>query len=70
MPIINASKIENGTLNGADYGATISLILDHSEPGQAPGCTATPTTRSGSSWKAISPSSSARLANRWEPGTS
>jgi len=36
MPIINASTLETGTLKGEDSGATISLILDHSEPGQGP----------------------------------
>jgi quercetin dioxygenase-like cupin family protein len=36
MPIINASTLTTGNLKGADYGATISLILDHSEPGQGP----------------------------------
>jgi quercetin dioxygenase-like cupin family protein len=36
MPIINASALTTGNLKGADYGATISLILDHSEPGQGP----------------------------------
>jgi len=36
MPIINASTLGTGNLKGADYGATISLILDHSQPGQGP----------------------------------
>jgi len=36
MPIINASTLETGTLKGEDSGATISLILDHSEPGHGP----------------------------------
>src|SRR5437763_8182350 len=36
MPIINASTLETGTLKGEDSGATISLILDQSEPGQGP----------------------------------
>jgi mannose-6-phosphate isomerase-like protein (cupin superfamily) len=36
MPIIKAGQLPNGNLKGADYGATISLILDHSEPGQGP----------------------------------
>jgi quercetin dioxygenase-like cupin family protein len=36
MPIINAQALEDGHLLGADHGATISLILDHSEPGQGP----------------------------------
>jgi mannose-6-phosphate isomerase-like protein (cupin superfamily) len=36
MPIINASALETGTLRGAEHGATISLILDRSEPGRGP----------------------------------
>jgi quercetin dioxygenase-like cupin family protein len=36
MPIINARELATGNLTGADYGATVSLILDHSEPGQGP----------------------------------
>jgi quercetin dioxygenase-like cupin family protein len=36
MPVINATALEAGTLKGADHGATISLIFDHSEPGHGP----------------------------------
>lgn len=36
MPVLNASTLENGNLKGADHGATISLILDDSEPGHGP----------------------------------
>ena len=36
MPVINADALKTGNLKGAEYGATISLILDHSEPGQGP----------------------------------
>jgi mannose-6-phosphate isomerase-like protein (cupin superfamily) len=36
MPVINASTLETGNLKGADHGATISLILDNSEPGHGP----------------------------------
>lgn len=36
MPVINSSTLQTGTLKGAEHGATISLILDHSEPGQGP----------------------------------
>jgi mannose-6-phosphate isomerase-like protein (cupin superfamily) len=36
MPLIAASSLPSGNLKGADYGATISLILDHSEPGHGP----------------------------------
>jgi quercetin dioxygenase-like cupin family protein len=36
LPIINAAALATGNLKGVDHGATISLILDHSEPGQGP----------------------------------
>ncbi len=36
MPVINESELQTGNLKGADHGATISLILDHSDPGQGP----------------------------------
>jgi mannose-6-phosphate isomerase-like protein (cupin superfamily) len=36
MPVINESSLPTGNLRGADHGATISLILDHSEPGHGP----------------------------------
>lgn len=36
MPLINASSLPTGNLRGADCGATISLIIDHSEPGHGP----------------------------------
>jgi mannose-6-phosphate isomerase-like protein (cupin superfamily) len=36
MPIVNASELETGTLKGEDSGATISLILDRSDPGHGP----------------------------------
>jgi quercetin dioxygenase-like cupin family protein len=36
MPIINAGTLETGNLKGADHGATISLIFDHSRPGEGP----------------------------------
>jgi quercetin dioxygenase-like cupin family protein len=36
MPVIKASTLKNGNLRGADHGATISVILDHSGPGQGP----------------------------------
>ncbi len=36
LTIINASNLETGTLKGAEHGATISLILDHSEPAAGP----------------------------------
>jgi mannose-6-phosphate isomerase-like protein (cupin superfamily) len=36
MPVINAGTLTGRSLHGADHGATISLILDNSEPGHGP----------------------------------
>jgi mannose-6-phosphate isomerase-like protein (cupin superfamily) len=36
MPVITAETLGTGDVKGVDYGATISLILDHSEPGHGP----------------------------------
>jgi len=36
MPIIDAGTLEGSQLVGADHGATISIILDRSLPGQGP----------------------------------
>jgi quercetin dioxygenase-like cupin family protein len=36
MPVINTGTLEDGNLKGAEHGATISLILDQSEPGHGP----------------------------------
>lgn len=36
MPVIKSATLENGNLRGADHGATISVILDHSGPRQGP----------------------------------
>ena len=36
MPVISSSALPSGNLRGEDQGATISLILDQSEPGQGP----------------------------------
>jgi quercetin dioxygenase-like cupin family protein len=36
MPVINSSTLNTGNLKGADHGATISLILDESDPGHGP----------------------------------
>jgi quercetin dioxygenase-like cupin family protein len=36
MPVIRAGSLPNGHLKGADHGATVSLILDRSEPGHGP----------------------------------
>jgi quercetin dioxygenase-like cupin family protein len=36
MPVITAGTLADGNLLGADHEATISLILDESEPGHGP----------------------------------
>jgi mannose-6-phosphate isomerase-like protein (cupin superfamily) len=36
MPIINRRDLPKSNLKGAEHGATISLILDESEPGHGP----------------------------------
>jgi mannose-6-phosphate isomerase-like protein (cupin superfamily) len=36
MPLINASTLPTGNLAGAEHGATISLILDQSDPAHGP----------------------------------
>ena len=36
MPVIKATDLEDSHMRGADHGATISLILDRSEPGHGP----------------------------------
>lgn len=36
MPVIKAGTLGTDNLKGADHGATISLILDDSEPGHGP----------------------------------
>jgi quercetin dioxygenase-like cupin family protein len=36
MPVINAADLPTGNLKGAEHDASISLILDHSEPGDGP----------------------------------
>jgi mannose-6-phosphate isomerase-like protein (cupin superfamily) len=36
MPVINASSLPNAHLVGDEHGATISLILDRSQPGDGP----------------------------------
>jgi mannose-6-phosphate isomerase-like protein (cupin superfamily) len=36
MTLINERDLHDRTLRGADHGATISLILDRSEPGKGP----------------------------------
>jgi len=47
MPIIKAGTLRTGNLKGAEHGATISLILDHSSQARDPGSTATHTTKPG-----------------------
>jgi hypothetical protein len=53
MPVIRPGTLSDGSLKGADYGASISLILDESEPGQGPRLHRHPTTRHGSCWTGI-----------------
>jgi quercetin dioxygenase-like cupin family protein len=36
MPIITASERGDANVIGADHGATVSLILDRSQPGEGP----------------------------------
>jgi mannose-6-phosphate isomerase-like protein (cupin superfamily) len=36
MPLIKVESLRTGNLVGAEHGATISLILDRSEPGDGP----------------------------------
>ncbi len=36
MSVINARTLPTGNLRGAEHGATISVILDDSEPGHGP----------------------------------
>ncbi len=36
MPLIRASEQTTSSLQGAEHGASISLILDHSQPEQGP----------------------------------
>ena len=36
MPVIKASALPNGELDGEEHGASVCLILDHSQPGQGP----------------------------------
>ena len=36
MPVINATELPTGNLEGEEHAATISLILDDSEPGRGP----------------------------------
>ncbi len=36
MPIVHTSQARTERIEGADHGATISLILDQSDPGSGP----------------------------------
>jgi len=48
MPVIKAGTSRDGNVKGADHGASISLILDESDPGQGPRLHRHPATRRGS----------------------
>lgn len=70
MTVIEAATLPGGNLRGEEHGATISLILDDSEPGHGRGCTAIPTTRPGSSSREPSPSNPEKNASPPERATS
>jgi mannose-6-phosphate isomerase-like protein (cupin superfamily) len=36
MPLITTNPLQTSAIKGAEHGATISLILDHSDPGNGP----------------------------------
>ena len=36
MPLIHRDELADPTIRGEDHGASISLIIDESEPGQGP----------------------------------
>lgn len=36
MPLIHRNELTGSTIRGEDHGASISLILDESDPGQGP----------------------------------
>jgi mannose-6-phosphate isomerase-like protein (cupin superfamily) len=36
MPLVKPAALDNGNLKGAEHGATVSLIFDHSDPGAGP----------------------------------
>ncbi len=36
MPVIPAASLPTGNLEGEEHGATVSLILDESDPGHGP----------------------------------
>jgi hypothetical protein len=48
MDVIKTNPEETQTIEGVEHGATISLILDRSNPGQGPRLHRPPTTRPGS----------------------
>jgi hypothetical protein len=70
MPLIKNDALPTGNLKGGDYGASISLILDKSEPGQGPRLHDTPTTKPGSSSKEPSPSTPTTTGSPPDPATS
>jgi quercetin dioxygenase-like cupin family protein len=36
MPVIKCGRLETRSLEGSAHGATVSVILDHTEPGTGP----------------------------------
>ena len=70
MPVIKLGTRKDGNIEGADYGASISLIFDESDPGQGPRLHRHPYDETWSSRRDISPSSAARSASRSVPATS
>ena len=36
MPLLKAGTLPNGNLEGEEHGATVSIILDESQPGSGP----------------------------------
>lgn len=48
MPIVNTDQSGTERIEGAEHGATISLILDRSEPGSGPRLHRHPWIRRGS----------------------
>lgn len=36
MPLLKSGTLPAGNLEGQEHGSTVSLILDHSEPGHGP----------------------------------
>ena len=70
MPLIAYNTLPTANLKGEEHGASISLILDDSAPGQDRASTATPTTRPGSSSTETSPSTAVTSGSPPAPATS